>query len=87
MSQRYRFNPVEHAIVVGTFSFMWLVVRASGEGDMHSNNGFDLCQHFFDLCVCEDLNAEVIFLKFMVHNLVAVAVNMRDNILIHNLIA
>ena len=54
---------------------------------MLGNNGLDLCRHFFDLCVCQGFNSEVvILLELVVHDIVA-AVNLRDYVSIHNLIA
>ncbi|CDE58383.1 unknown [Prevotella sp. CAG:873] len=46
-----------------------------------------MCGHFLDLRMGQGLNAEVvIFLKLVLHEVVA-AVNLRDNVLIHYLIA
>lgn len=54
---------------------------------MLGNNSLDLCRHFFDLYMGQDLNAEVvIFLKLALDNVVAF-IEGSNNILVENLIA
>ena len=83
----FRLDFIREQVVVGAFTFLRLFISGSGERNMFGNNGFDLCRHFFDLCVCQVLNAEVIiFLKLILDNVVA-TVEGGNNILVKNLIA
>ena len=78
---------VRQRIVVGSFPFLRLLVGFGGKWNMLGHDGFHLRGHFLDLRMSQGLNAEVvILLKLIVHDIVA-AVNLRDYVTVHNLIA
>lgn len=73
--------------MVGTSALCRILIGVSRQRNMFGHDGFHLRRHFLDLRVSESLNAEVvILLKLIVHDIVA-AVNLRDYVTVHNLIA
>lgn len=82
-----RLDFVRQRIVVGTFALLGMLVGGGGERNVFGHDSFHLRGHFLDLRMGQGLYAEVvILLKLIVHHIVA-AVNLRDYVSIHNLIA
>ena len=82
-----RLDFVGQCVVVGALALLWLLVCFGGERNVFGHDSFHLRGHFFDLRMGQGLNAEVvIFLKLIVQHIVA-AVNLRDYVSVHNLIA
>ena len=82
----FRLDVVGQCVVVGTFAF-WLLVCFGCERYVLGHDSLDLLLHFLDLRTGEVGDAEVvILLKLVVHEVVA-AVNLRDYVVVHNLIA